>query len=256
MATVVILHPGDMGAAVGAALTKLGHEVGWLPAHRGPATRRRAERAGLHERESVHGCDLVISICPPAAAVTTAESIGDFAGVYVDANAISPDTANDVAAIVRRHGADYVDGGVIGAPPTREGTTRLYLSGDRAPDVAAWFGGALIEPRVLLGPPFAASGLKMAYAAWTKVSAALLLAARETASALGVEAALAEEWALSQPRLEQRYDAALVSAADKGWRWEEEMRQIARTFAAAGQPGEFGDAAATIYSRHPRPAQK
>jgi 3-hydroxyisobutyrate dehydrogenase-like beta-hydroxyacid dehydrogenase len=250
---IAILHPGEMGSAIGGALTAAGHEVYWLPHGRGPTSRRRASQAGLLERPSVLGCDVVISICPPSAAVATARSVEGFSGLYLDANAISPHTAATVSRIVGASGADYVDGAVIGPPPTRAGTTRLYLSGQPADEVAALFGNARIEARVLHTGDFAASALKMAYAAWTKISAALVLAVRGAAAELGVEHALVQEWAESQPGLDDRYRAALASAAAKGWRWEDEMLQIARTFGDVGQPGEFGQAAAEVFKRHERP---
>jgi 3-hydroxyisobutyrate dehydrogenase-like beta-hydroxyacid dehydrogenase len=144
VASIVVLHPGEMGAAIGHALVDIGQDVYWRPAGRGPDTARRADRAGLLERDTVLGVDLVVSICPPHAAVPTARSVDGFTGVYLDANAISPDTAAEVAAIVRAQGATYVDGGVIGGPPVTAGTTRLYLSGPAAPAVHAWFAGARI----------------------------------------------------------------------------------------------------------------
>jgi len=250
MTTIAILHPGEMGSAIGRALIGVGHEVYWLPAGRGPDSMIRAERAGLRERSGVRGCDVVISICPPSAAVATARSIGEFEGTYVDANAIAPQTAEEVCRIVREQGSAYVDGGLIGPPPGRPGTTRLYLSGVKADEVAGDFANSGVEARILQGSDFAASGLKMVYAAGTKISAGLVLAARGAAAELGVEAALAQEWTLSQPDLEDRYRAALADAAVKGWRWKDEMLQIADTFVGAGQPGEFGIAAAQVFARH------
>jgi 3-hydroxyisobutyrate dehydrogenase-like beta-hydroxyacid dehydrogenase len=254
MSVVAILHPGRMGAGIGRALVDAGHEVRWLPAGRGEGTRRRAAAAGLVARDDVSGCHVVVSVCPPAAAVATARDVPGLGGVYVDANAISPDTAREVAAVVTGRGARYVDGGIVGPPPARGGTTRLYLSGNSAADVAALFGGSRVEARVLEAGDAAASALKMAYAAWTKTTAALLVSIRAAARDLGVEDALAAEWARSQPELAERYRAALDAATAKGWRWEDEMRQIAATFAAAGEPAGFGVAAAELFGRFPRPA--
>ena len=251
MTAIAILHPGEMGSAIGSALIVVGHDVYWLPAGRGSNSRIRAERAGLRDRSDVRGCDVVISICPPSAAVATARAIGEFSGTYVDANAIGPETADEVCRIVRDNGACYVDGGLIGPPPRRPGTTRLYLSGEKASGIAVHFTNSRVDAKVLDGPEFGASALKMVYAAWTKISAGLVLAARGAAAELGVEDALTQEWALSQPDLEDRYQAALADAAAKAWRWKDEMLQIARTFADAGQPGEFGIAAAEVFSRHP-----
>lgn len=253
MATVLLLHPGQMGAAVGAALLAAGHQVRWRPAGRSEQTRVRAREAGLLDDGDLAGCDAVLSICPPSAALPTATTITSFSGLYVDANAVSPSLAGEVARTVRAAGAEYVDGGIIGPPPHRPGTTRLYLSGHHAAQVAELFAGTPVDARVVTTSPLAASAVKMTYAAWTKISAALLLAARETARTLGVEEELVSEWALSQPALPDRYLSARVSAAAKGWRWEEEMRQIAATFDAAGQPPGFATGAAEVFGRYPRP---
>lgn len=131
MSAVAVLHPGRMGAAVGALLVRAGHEVRWLPEGRGEGSRRRAEAAGLVAADSLDGCDVVLSICPPAFAVQVAKDVAGFAGIYVDANAISPATATEVRGIVEAGGAEYVDGGIVGGPPAGEGDTRLYLSGER-----------------------------------------------------------------------------------------------------------------------------
>ena len=253
---IAVLSPGEMGSAVGQALTAVGHEVGWLPAGRSRATAERAERAGLAAWASLDGCELVVSICPPAAALETARSVAGvagFAGTYLDANAISPTTAEQVAAVVTAGGAAYVDGGIIGPPPVTGGTTRLYLSGAVARSVAEAFDGSLVSAVVVPDSgPYAASAVKMTYAAWTKISAALLLSAHETAVSLGVDEVLLAEWAASQPQLADRLAAAGDSATRKGWRWEDEMRQIAETFAMVGQPEGFGAAGAEVFSRFPR----
>jgi hypothetical protein len=93
----------------------------------------------------------------------------------------------------------------------------------------------------------------MAYAAWTKVSAALLLSAYEVAERLDVDDVLRAEWTISQPELAERRASARRSATAKGWRWEAEMREIAATFAEVGLPSGFGDSAAEIFGRFPRP---
>jgi 3-hydroxyisobutyrate dehydrogenase-like beta-hydroxyacid dehydrogenase len=126
------------------------------------------------------------------------------------------------------------------------GSTRLYLSGPRAAEAAALFGGTAVDARVV-PPPGSASAVKMAYASWTKGSAALLLAARALARAEGVEPVLLEEWGLSQPGLEKRWDGADGAAKAKGWRWVGEMEEIAAAMAAAGLPEGFHQAAAEIY---------
>ncbi len=115
--------------------------------------------------------------------------------------------------------------------------------------MAALFEGTALAA-VDLGPDeVAASALKMAYAAWTKGSAALLLAVRVLARREGVEKALLEEWAASQPGAFARSERSARGTAPKGWRFEGEMREIAATFSAAGLPDGFHLAAADAYAR-------
>jgi 3-hydroxyisobutyrate dehydrogenase-like beta-hydroxyacid dehydrogenase len=248
---VGLLHPGEMGAAVGATLRARGETVLWASAGRSGTTAERARQAQLEDVGTIDALadrsDVIVSLCPPHAAVDVARPLSRFAGVYVDANAISPATAQTIARLVRR----YVDAGVVGPPPRTSGTTRLYLSGGEAGLVADLFAGTLVDARVVAAEPGAASALKMAYAAWTKGSAALLLAVRTLARVEGVEAALLEEWRMSLPHLHDRSVAACGSAVSKGWRWIGEMSEIADTFAAAGLPDGFHQAAGEIYRRSP-----
>jgi 3-hydroxyisobutyrate dehydrogenase-like beta-hydroxyacid dehydrogenase len=255
-----LLYPGEMGAAVGRCLTGRGYTVLWASHGRSPATAERAAAAGLTDAGSVADlaarAGLILSICPPHAAREVAESVAGFGGIFVDANAISPETAREVAAAVG-DGCAFVDGGIIGLPPEPGAGPgdgpRLYLSGDRAAEVQALFTGTAVDARIVDGAIGAASAVKMAYAAWTKGTAALLLAARALARAEGVEETLAAEWALSQPGLAGRTVTAARSAAAKGWRWEAEMTEIAASMAAAGLPDGFHLAAAEIFRRSPGP---
>ncbi len=195
---VGLLHPGEMGAAIGATLVEQGHVVLWRPVGRSEHTVRRAAAAGLVGVEDFGDAEVILSVCPPHAAVEVARSLQGTAALVIDANAVSPVTA---ASIGELFGGRWVDGGIVGPPPRRDGTTRLYLSGPRAKEASGVFAGTRLEPVVLSGSPVAASALKMAYAAWTKGSAALLLAALGSAHANGVEDALREEWSRSQPGL-------------------------------------------------------
>jgi 3-hydroxyisobutyrate dehydrogenase-like beta-hydroxyacid dehydrogenase len=254
MATIGVLHPGEMGAAVAAALRAGGHDAVWASAGRSEATAARASEAGLRDvvsPEAMAGaCDIVLSVCPPHAAAGVARQLRGFAGIFVDANAVSPATARAIGEIASSGMAAFVDGGIIGPPPREPGTTRLYLSGPAAGEVAAVFAGSSLEAVVVSDRIGDASAVKMAYAAWTKGAAALVLAARETARAEGVEETLVAEWARSLPDLADEHARAVRSATAKGWRWVAEMEEIAATFAAAGQPDGFHRAAAEMYRRY------
>ena len=269
-AIVGLLHPGEMGAAIGRCLTTRGHTVLWASQGRGPATAERAAAAGLTDvgtvAELTGRAGIIFSVCPPHAALEVARSVAGFSGLFVDANAIAPETTRSVAAVLSAGGTGaagtgatrFADGGIIGPPPqpgadpaARNGT-RLYLAGESAAEVAALFAGTPVGAQVVNGGIGAASAVKVAYAAWTKGSAALLLAARSLAHQERVEGTLLEEWALSQPELVRRLQHAARSAVAKGWRWEAEMAEIAAAMAAAGLPDGFHLAAADIFRRSPR----
>jgi 3-hydroxyisobutyrate dehydrogenase-like beta-hydroxyacid dehydrogenase len=185
-------------------------------------------------------------VCPPHAALDVARGLQGTSALVVDANAVSPMTARHIGQLI---GDRWVDGGIVGPPPLRAGTTRLYLSGRRAGEAAGLFQDSVLEPVILSGSPVAASALKMAYAAWTKGSAALLLGALASADASGVQEALQAEWERSQPEFPDRARQAANSAAIKGWRWVGEMQEIAETFADAGLPSGFHEAAAEMFER-------
>ncbi len=249
MTVVGILHPGEMGAAVGAALRAHGETVLWASAGRSPATAERAKQAGLEDAGDLDGlcsrAEILLSVCPPHAAVDVARTTSGFGGIYVDANAVAPETARTIADLHER----FVDGGIVGPPPDQPGATRLYLSGGEADEIAALFAGTNVDARVISGEPGAASALKAAYAGWTKGSGALLLTVRELARAEGVEDALLAEWRLSLPELEQRLAGAERSARRKGWRWIGEMQEIARSMAAQDLPTGFHEAAAEVFRK-------
>jgi 3-hydroxyisobutyrate dehydrogenase-like beta-hydroxyacid dehydrogenase len=238
-----------MGAAIGALLVEQGHTVLWLPQGRSEETAERAAAAGLKPVEDLAGAQVILSVCPPHAALEVARSLQGTSALVIDANAVSPMTATRIGELI---GERWVDGGIVGPPPHRAGTTRLYVSGLHALEASLLFEGTRLEPVVLDSSPVAASALKMAYAAWTKGSAALLLAALGSAGANGVEEALRAEWARSQPGLDARWQSAEDSAAAKGWRWVGEMHEIASTFAAAGLPSGFHEAAAEMFERAAR----
>jgi 3-hydroxyisobutyrate dehydrogenase-like beta-hydroxyacid dehydrogenase len=203
----------------------------------------------------VRRCEIILSICPPHAAVDVARQIAStptvFDGIYVDANAISPKTTAIVSTIISARGGRYVDGGILGSPPPSS-STRLCLSGSSAQAVAELFSAAPLEIVELGESAIAASALKMAYATWSKGGSALLLAIQAMAKHYGVEEALLTQWRQSQPELLDKSNQAALSAMAKGWRWSGEMEEISVTLANANLPDGFGRAAAEIYRRVPR----
>jgi 3-hydroxyisobutyrate dehydrogenase-like beta-hydroxyacid dehydrogenase len=253
MTTLGILHPGAMGASIAGAARSAGAQVLWASIGRSEASARRAADTGLEDAGDLptllERSDVVVSVCPPGAALTLAEEVAShrFSGLYLDANAVSPASASRIAAAAIRGGGRAVDGSVIGPPVRGPGTTRLYLSGTAADEAAALFAGSELDTTTLDGRIGSASALKMVYAGWTKGSGALLLAVRALARAEGVEDALLAEWTDSIPELPERSARTAERAAPKAWRFVGEMEQIADSFAAAGLPDGFHRAAAALY---------
>ena len=253
--TVALLHPGNMGTTIGVAAATSGARLIWVSERRSKASHDRAREARLRDvktlTNAVNESEIILSVCPPDAALDLARDVAQhrFRGIYVDANAVSRATAQQICEIVTRAGADFVDGGIIGSPVKRPGTTRMYLSGEHAPEIAALFTDSMLDAKTIGTEPGAASALKVAYAAWTKCTDALLLAIRTFAAAEGVDQALLQEWAISQPDLDRRSQQAAAVATPKAWRYVGEMKEIAGTFEAAGLPAGFHDAAAELWER-------
>lgn len=253
--TIGLLHPGAMGASIGAQLVARGHRVLWAGDGRSAETASRAESAGLEDVETIAAlaerASIVVSVCPPAEAGAVAASVGalGFGGVYLDANAVSPASARRVSEDVRR--ATFVDGGIIGPPVAAAGTTRLYVSGpdDAVGQVMACFDRSDLETRRVDGGVGAASAVKMCFAAWTKGTAALLMDICALADAEGVTESLREEWATSMPDLASRADRTPAGVGPKAWRFEGEMGEIAASFAKHDLPDGFHAAAAEVYAR-------
>ena len=193
-----VLHPGAMGATVAQTLLDSGHRVGGVSTGRSEASAQRAGgcRAFLSLDEIASWADALISVCPPHGAFELAERVHatGFTGFYIDANALAPATSLKISEIVGA-GA-YVDGGIIGPPATRAGTTRLYLSGQQPAGAAAWFSAGALQAialpliRAINLKQVAASMLKMSYAAYSKGASALLLSINALAEVGGVTKAL------------------------------------------------------------------
>ncbi len=253
--TIGLLHPGEMGSSIGAGARASAVRVIWASDERSDATCTRAEADGFEDvawlNAIVNQSQIIVSVCPPEFATEVASEVHalGFRGTYVDANAIAPMTSRDIAKIVARNGGNYVDGGIIGPPARQLGTTRMYLSGDSAPFVSQFFDKGDLEVICIDGGAGAASALKMAYAAWTKGTSALLANIHALALAEGVHDDLMNEWRQSQIELIKRSDEGLSSAAMKAWRFVAEMDEIASTFAGNGLPDGFHTAAADVYRR-------
>jgi 3-hydroxyisobutyrate dehydrogenase-like beta-hydroxyacid dehydrogenase len=244
-----LLHPGQMGAAIGAQLVGAGHTVLWCRAGRGESSARRADEAGLRGvgtlAELLAACEVVLSVCPPAAASEVAREVAGFGGIYVEANAISPQRMIEIATLFE----SVVDGSIIGPPPRPDRSARLYLSGPAAAAerVRELFVGTQAEPVVLSSRIGDASALKMAFGSFNKASHALAAVSHALAEEYGVREALLAEADEAGGALAKIH--RLPSVAARAWRWGPEMLEAADAFAAAGLPAELATGAAAVFDR-------
>jgi 3-hydroxyisobutyrate dehydrogenase-like beta-hydroxyacid dehydrogenase len=250
-----ILHPGAMGAAVGAALKPAAGTVIWAAAGRSLTTSKRAETADLvavpNVAELVHRSDVIVSVCPPDAARAVADEVAGHLDparpgpLFVDANAVSPATMTGIAELL---GVERViDGAIIGPPAWEPGRTVVWLAGSEAPAVAALFAGSPFAARVLPGPVGAASGLKACFALQSKALPTLWVTLDAAARAYGVADEIREELHRNGVDLDARLAAVEAQAKGKAWRWVGEMQEAGDTFAAVGLPDGFSRAAAQAY---------
>ncbi|MFI6881165.1 DUF1932 domain-containing protein [Streptomyces sp. NPDC050400] len=253
--TVGILHPGSMGAAVAACAATNTAAVLWCETGRSLASVERAAQFGLTPvstlPELLDRSDIVISLCPPAAAEDQAHEVAAhrFTGVYVEANAINPERTKRIAALLEPD-ATIVDGGVVGSPPVGGKTPTLYLSGrdDATTRIEALFVGTAVRTTVLGTEIGKASALKLAYASFQKTSRVLVALAVGIAREHGVDQELIEvasrrtDSYLAEPEY-------VATTAARAWRWGPELEEAADALAAAGLPPAMLRAAASTLAR-------
>ncbi|MDP4024220.1 DUF1932 domain-containing protein [Methylobacterium sp. NEAU 140] len=257
MPTIAVIAPGAMGSAIAGRLVAGGARVLTVLDGRGAASRARAEAAGMADAalDEIAGSDLILSIVPPAEAAALARRLAPALAaapkkpVYVDLNAVSPETVAGIAATVAGTGAPFLDGGILGHPP-KPGTKgpRVYVSGDQT-------GPALVlrdlglDLRVCPGGVGAASSLKMSYAGLNKgltaLASLMILAARRS----GAEAALLAELAENEPALLARFAKGLPDMVPKAYRWAPEMEEIAGFLGPDAAGREVFEGFSRLYAR-------
>lgn len=253
--TIGILHPGAMGISVAVSAKNSSYEVYWVSNGRSPQSQQRAQEHNLQDTGTLANlcatCHIILSVCPPHAAEQVANDViaHGFTGLFVDGNAIAPQRAQSIGQIISRAGASFVDGGIIGGPAWEAGRTWLYLSGERADEVAVLFDSGALETAVIGTEIGKASALKMCYAAYTKGTTALLSAILATAEQLNVRAELENQWSRNGSDFAAQTQNRVRRVTAKAWRFAGEMEEIAATFEQAGLPGSFHLAANEIYKR-------
>jgi 3-hydroxyisobutyrate dehydrogenase-like beta-hydroxyacid dehydrogenase len=245
-----------MGAAVAAQVRSRGASVLWCSAGRSTSTAQRAAEANLEEvqnlDELLNRAEVVLSICPPTAAEDIARAVAGhgYAGIFVEANAISPGRCGRIVTVLQDVGTRVVDGAIFGPPPTNGASVRIYLAGEPSATriVDQLFAGTTVQPVIVGERPPVASALKIADASYHKAARALAAVAHALAAEYGVTEHLLSEAGRIEgsPLTDLDY---LPSVAARAWRWAPEMLEVADALAEVGLPPELALAAQNILGR-------
>ena len=253
---IAVIAPGGMGAAVGARLVERGVRVVTSLKGRSQASAERAKAAGMTpvEDAEIAQANFVLSIVPPKEALPLAERLApslrtaNKKPLYVDCNAVSPETVEKIAAVITAAGCPFVDGGIIGGPPRAgyDGPV-FYVSGIEAKRLDALNEYGLVF-RPIDGPIGAASALKMCYGGITKgltaIGSAMVLAAHRA----GIADTLHTELSAIQPQLMARLSGSVPDMFSKSYRWVAEMEEIA-SFVSDRAEREMYQGIAELYER-------
>ena len=168
--------------------------------------------------------------------------------IYVDCNAVSPQTKIAICDVILKAGAPFIDVGITGLPPKEGHIPYLHASGPDAGKLGVLndFG---IKVSLIEGPIGAASALKMSYGAITKGITALGSMIMLAATRAGVADKLRAELDRTQPALVTQFQRAVPDMFDKAYRFVGEMEEIA-DFVGEDKPAqEMYKAIADFYTR-------
>ena len=257
MTVIGVIAQGMMGAGVGRRLHESGAEVRTLLTGRSAKSAERAQAAGMEPAADEHallaGADFFLSILPPGEAEALARHLApalkalDRKPVYVDCNAVSPQTAIRIGEIIAPTGADFVDGGIIGGPPRPGYSPTIYASGPTASQTTVLRDWG-IDWRVIDGEIGAASALKMSYAGITKGTTAIASAMLLGAARFGCGEALIAELTESQPEMLARFREGVPRMYDKAYRWVAEMEEISDFLEQSPPSRDIYAAVARLYA--------
>lgn len=250
---VAVLGLGAMGSAVASRMVASGVDVVSVFEGRSAESRERAEAAGVRAGtwSDLENADVILSIVPPSEAPAVAATVADIAAskpgrLFVDCNAVSPQTMQEIARLFTGTRDRVVDAGIIGGPPKAGARTVIYTSGPDA-EALSVLGDRGLDVRVVDGPIGAASALKMSYAGITKGLTALGAAMMLAATRADAAADLAQELRASQPQLLAWLTRSVPSMLPKAYRFDGEMSEIADFIGEPAAGSDIYEGMALLY---------
>ena len=257
MVDIAVIAMGEMGSGIAGRLVERGARVLTSLAGRSETSIARAKAIGVtvvDDATLVRDATIFLSIVPPAAARETVERffplIKDAAKppIFVDCNAIAPQTLATIARPFLDDGRAFADGAIIGVAPRPGYSPRLYLSGAVA-EVADILNAHGLDCQVLSDKIGDASALKMSFAGITKGFQALGTAMALGAARVGAAEHFQMELQRTLPELHAWLSKMLPSMYAKAYRWDDEMCEIATFLEPERGAADMLLGAATLY-RH------
>jgi len=239
-----IMSIGEMGFHWAKLLKSHGVDVLTYDKDRGDVSRKRAENAGVRSVASmnvlVKEAELIVSIVIPFAAKKVAVKVAKAAAkagrkdlLYLDANAISPMTADAIASVLTPTGVNFVDGCIIGGASKMGKGTMVYVSGPDAARMQAL--EAFNIPVKILGPRTnQASAFKVVYAGFTKGLQGLFCELLMGAQKFGMLNEIRAQYEDSYPGLLDKVSGSIIGLRIHAGRRAEEMDELKRTFNTHG----------------------
>lgn len=235
-----ILSLGEMGFHWARLLKSHGVEVLTYDKDRGEVTHQRCANAGVNSVASMEDlvcdCEAIVSIVVPSAAKKVASDVAKAVTrckrqdlLFMDANAISPMTADAVARTLQRCGVQFVDGCIIGSAARMGKGTLVYVSGPQASRMREL--ESFDIPVKILGPGTnQASAFKIIYAGLTKGLQGLFCELLMGARRFGLLDEIRAQYEQSFPGLLEKVAPSIIGLRIHAGRRAEEMDELKRTF--------------------------
>lgn len=257
MNTIAILYPGDMGSHIAQALVdQKFHVVSYLEG-RSDATKKIAAQIGIETLASLSEvasvASFVISLVPPnavkpvAAAYIEAASKVNNPGRFVDMNAKSTITANELSAMFIAAGLPFTNACIIGRAAYVKAEGTIYTSGQQSAELEALLGRVFRV--IFLGSEVsAATAFKMCFAGFNKTIMAAIFEIAAAANKFEITDRLFAEITEKMPGLIEDMSKLIGTYPKHLARRKQEMEELVKMLDSVALPNHIANAAANTFA--------